>query len=79
MKVMKVIKAINAINAIKAIKVMKVMAHVYIQPVNFFRFSLNPVPIGNTPHLVIDDNIFSSFIPVERLVSRVESQQVGTG
>ena len=55
------------------------MAHVYIQPVNFFRFSLNPVPIGNAPHLVIDDNIVSSFIPVERLVSRVESQQVGTG
>ena len=37
------------------------MAHVYIQPVNFFRFSLNPVPIGNAPHLVIDDNIVSSY------------------
>ena len=58
---MKVMKVMKVIKAIKAIKVMKVMAHVYIQHVNFFRFSLNPVPIGNAPHLVIDDNIVSSY------------------
>ena len=77
MKVMKVIKAI------KAIKVMKVMAHgtwhMFISNMSTFSdFHSTQHPLA-MPHIWSLTTILFLLIPVERLVSRVESQQVGTG